>query len=71
MVDEGANSIDRRNHYIPTLKVNRWILDKANAFGRSTQDDTTGFESGGLREEGNGLADVENLLAEDGKHAFR
>ena len=51
-------------HFIPILKVNRWFLDKTNAFGSSSQDDATRFESGALGEEGDGLTDVEYLIAE-------
>ena len=50
----------------PILKVlvNRRILDKANAFGGSSQDDAARFESGALGEKGDGLTDVEYLIAE-------
>ena len=50
-------------HFIPVLKVNRWILDRANAFGGSSQNDAARLESGALGEEGDGLADVEYLIA--------
>ena len=50
-------------HFIPILKVNRGFLDKANAFGSSSQDDATRFESGALREEGDGFTDVKYLIA--------
>jgi len=48
-------------YFIPILKVNRRIPDKANAFGSSSQDDAARFESGALGEEGDGLTDVEYL----------
>ena len=51
-------------HFIPILKVSRWILEEANAFGSSSQDDATRFESGALGEEGDDLTDVEYLIAE-------
>ena len=51
-------------HLIPILKVNRWFLDKTNAFGGSSQDDAARFESGALGEKGDGLTDVEYLIAE-------
>ena len=67
IVDEGANSMtDPDIYFIPILKVNRWILDKANAFRGSSQDDAARFESGALGEEGDGLTDVEYLIAETG-----
>ena len=56
--------IDPNIHFISMLKVNRWFLDKPNAFGSSSQDDTARFESGALREEGDGLTDVEYLIPE-------
>ena len=51
-------------HFISILKVNRWLLDKAHTFGSSSQDDAARFESGALGEEGDGLTDVEYLIAE-------
>ena len=50
-------------YFISILKVNGGILDKANAFGSSSQDNATRFEGGALREEGNGLTDVKYLIA--------
>ena len=50
-------------YFIPILKVNRGILDKADAFGSSSQDNATRFESSALGEEGNGLTDVKYLIA--------
>jgi hypothetical protein len=50
-------------YFISILKVKRWLLYKTNAFGSSSQDDTAGFESGTLGEEGDGLTDVEYLIA--------
>jgi hypothetical protein len=49
-------------YFISILKVNRWIPDKANAFGSSSQDDAAGFESGALGKEGDGLTNVEYLI---------
>lgn len=46
------------------MEVNGWILDKANAFGSSRQDDAARFESGALGEEGDGFTDIEYLVAE-------
>jgi len=53
-------------HFIPILEVNRWIPDKADAFGSSRQDDAARFESGALGEESDSLTDVEYLVAETG-----
>ena len=65
IVDESANSMTEPDVYlIPILKVNRWILDKANTFGGSSQDDAARFESGALGEKGDGLTDIEYLIAE-------
>ena len=65
IVDEGTNSMaDPDIHFIPTLKVSRGILDEANALGGSSQDDATRFKSGALGEEGDGLTDIEYLIAE-------
>lgn len=65
IVDEGANSMTEPDiHFIPILKVDRRILDKANAFGSSSQDDASRFECGALGEEGDGLTDVKYLIAE-------
>ena len=58
-------------HFIPMLKVDRWILDKANAFGSSSQDDAARFESGALGEEGDGLTDVEYLIAETKGYSYK
>ena len=49
-------------NFIPISKVNRWTLDKANAFGSSSQDDAARLESGALGKEGDGLTDVEYLI---------
>ena len=51
-------------HFIPILKVNRRILDKANAFGSSGQDNAARLESGALGEVGDGFTDAEYLIAE-------
>ena len=65
IVDEGANFLTEPDiHFIPILEIDSWILDKANAFGSSSQDDAARFESGALGEEGDGLTDVEYLIAE-------
>ena len=51
-------------HFISVLEVNGWILDKANTFGSSSQNDTASFESGALGEEGDSLTDIEYLITE-------
>ena len=74
IVDEGANPMTEPDiHFIPILKVNRRILDKANAFGGSSQDDTARFKSGALGEEGDGLTNVEYLIAETkgGRYGYK
>lgn len=53
-------------YFIPILKIKRWLLYKANALRSSSQDDTAGFESGALGEEGDCLTDVKYLIACDG-----
>jgi len=50
-------------HFIPILKVNRWFLDETDAFGSSSQDDASRFESGALGEKGDSLTDVEYLIS--------
>jgi len=63
IVDEGTNSmIKPHTHFISILKVNRWIPDKTDAFGSSSQDDAARFESGALGEEGDCLTDAEYLF---------
>ena len=56
--------IKPHTHFISILKVDRWIPDKTDAFGSSSQDDAARFESGALGEEGDCLTDVEYLFAD-------
>ncbi len=48
---------------IAILEVNRRLLDEADAFGCAGHDDGAGEEGGALREEGDGLADGEELVS--------
>ena len=51
-------------HVVATFEVHRRLLDKADALRGSSHDDGTREESRSLGEEGDSLADVEDLVAE-------
>lgn len=45
------------------LEVYRWVADESDTFWRSGEDNGSGFESAALGQPGDGLPDVEYLLA--------
>lgn len=49
-------------HLITVFEVQWRISDEAYTFRSASEDDRTGFQGGPLREEGDGLANIENLI---------
>ena len=66
-VEESADAASNPHaHVVAVLEVLWGLLDEADALGSTGHDDGSGHKSRALRQESNGLADVEDLVTVEG-----